>query len=57
MEDIVYPAALGCKAQISEDLGEMREQLRKQLNRIRELRIRKVEEPGIITALSIRLIS
>ncbi|KAF8339341.1 pol II transcription elongation factor [Amanita rubescens] len=45
IEDIVYPAALGGRAQISEDLGEMREQLRKQLNRIRELRIRKVEEP------------
>lgn len=47
VEDIVYPAVLGARAQISEDLGEMREQLRKQLNRIRELRVRKVEEPGI----------
>lgn len=47
VEDIVYPAALGCRAQISEDLGEMREQLRKQLDRIRELRVRRVEEPGI----------
>ncbi|KAE9404784.1 IKI3-domain-containing protein [Gymnopus androsaceus JB14] len=33
------------RAQINEDLGEMKEQLRKQLNRIRELRVKKVEEP------------
>ncbi|KAJ3564648.1 hypothetical protein NP233_g8162 [Leucocoprinus birnbaumii] len=45
MEDVVYPAALESKAQFTEDITEMREQIRKQLNRIRELRIRKVEEP------------
>lgn len=35
------------RAQIAEELGEMREQLRKQLARIRELRIKRVEEPGM----------
>ncbi|KIL68708.1 hypothetical protein M378DRAFT_8174 [Amanita muscaria Koide BX008] len=43
--EILHPAALETKAQITEDLNEMREQLRKQVNRLRELRIRKVEEP------------
>ena len=42
----MHPASLESRAQISEDLTEMREQLRKQVIRLRELRIRKVEEPG-----------
>lgn len=46
LEDILYPAALESRAQISEDIGEMREQLRKQVNRLHELRLKKVEEPG-----------
>ncbi|PPQ93843.1 hypothetical protein CVT25_013552 [Psilocybe cyanescens] len=45
LEDIVYPAALETRAQISEDIGEMREQIRKQVDRLRELRIKKIEEP------------
>ncbi|KAH6910413.1 pol II transcription elongation factor [Coprinopsis sp. MPI-PUGE-AT-0042] len=45
LEEIIHPAALESRAQISEDLNEMREQLRKQRNRIKELRIRKIEEP------------
>ncbi|KAF9450112.1 IkappaB kinase complex, IKAP component [Macrolepiota fuliginosa MF-IS2] len=45
LEDVVYPAALESKAQFTEDLTEMREQILKQVNRLRELRIRKVEEP------------
>ncbi|KAI0828044.1 IkappaB kinase complex IKAP component [Trametes gibbosa] len=45
IEEIVYPGALECRARISEDMSEMREQLRKQANRLRELRVRKVEEP------------
>ncbi|KAJ2931513.1 hypothetical protein H1R20_g5611, partial [Candolleomyces eurysporus] len=45
LEEIVRPASLDSRAQIAEDINEMREQLRKQRNRIRELRIRKVEEP------------
>ncbi|KAH6913768.1 pol II transcription elongation factor [Coprinopsis sp. MPI-PUGE-AT-0042] len=45
LEEIIHPAALDSCAQISEDLNEMREQLRKQRNRIKELRIRKIEEP------------
>ncbi|KAJ7072902.1 pol II transcription elongation factor [Mycena amicta] len=43
--DVIHPGALESRAQIAEDLEEMREQLRKQLNRIRELRVKKVEEP------------
>ncbi|GLB37914.1 hypothetical protein LshimejAT787_0409650 [Lyophyllum shimeji] len=45
VEDIIHPAALESCAQIVEDINECRDQLRKQLNRIRELRIRKIEEP------------
>jgi len=46
LEDIVHPAALDSRAQIAEDISEMREQIRKQINRLRELRIKKAEEPG-----------
>ncbi|KAJ7630747.1 pol II transcription elongation factor [Roridomyces roridus] len=45
MEDVIYPGALESRAQISEDIGEMREQLRKQLARLRDLRVKKAEEP------------
>ncbi|KAI0669554.1 IkappaB kinase complex IKAP component [Trametes maxima] len=45
LEEIIHPGALECRARIAEDLGEMREQLRKQVHRLRELRVRKVEEP------------
>ena len=44
--DIVHPGALESLTQVTDDILEMREQLRKQLNRIQELRIKKVEEPG-----------
>lgn len=45
-KEIIYPGALESRAQIADDINETREQLRKQLNRIKELRIKKVEEPG-----------
>jgi elongator complex protein 1 len=45
LKDIIDPAVLGARAQIAEDLTEMREQLQKQVARLRELRIKKVEEP------------
>ncbi|OCH92072.1 IkappaB kinase complex IKAP component [Obba rivulosa] len=45
LEEIVHPGALESRAQITEDLNEMKEQLRKQVQRLRELHIRKVEEP------------
>ncbi|TFK88053.1 IkappaB kinase complex IKAP component [Polyporus arcularius HHB13444] len=45
LEEIVHPGTLECRARIAEEIAEMREQLRKQLARIRELRVRKVEEP------------
>ncbi|KAI6009884.1 pol II transcription elongation factor [Pisolithus marmoratus] len=45
LQDVIMPGALDVKAQLTEDLNEMREQLRKQLARLGELRIRKVQEP------------
>ncbi|KAF9494179.1 Elongator complex protein 1 [Pleurotus eryngii] len=45
VKDVVHPGALESRSQLSDDLTEMRDQLRKQLNRIRELRIKKQEEP------------
>ncbi|KAL7277687.1 hypothetical protein ACG7TL_008619 [Trametes sanguinea] len=45
MAEIIHPGALECRSRIAEDLTEMREQLLKQVNRLRELRVRKVEEP------------
>ncbi|KAF9262678.1 pol II transcription elongation factor [Marasmius fiardii PR-910] len=45
LTEIIHPGALESRAQIAEDVSEMREQLKKQLNRIRELRIKKIEEP------------
>ncbi|KAF8963616.1 IKI3 family-domain-containing protein [Flammula alnicola] len=45
LEEIVHPASLESRAQISEDINEMREQIRKQVARLRELRLKKVEEP------------
>ncbi|KAJ7198481.1 pol II transcription elongation factor [Mycena pura] len=47
LTDIIHPGALESRAQISEDVDEMREQLRKQLQRIRELRVKKVDEPDV----------
>ena len=44
--DIIHPGALETLTEVADDILEMREQLRKQLNRIQELRIKKVEEPG-----------
>ncbi|CAL1711610.1 unnamed protein product [Somion occarium] len=45
LEEVIYPAALESRVQIAEDLGEMKEQLRKQVQRLRELRVKKAEEP------------
>jgi hypothetical protein len=55
LTDIIYPSSLESRAQLEEDLNEMREQLRKQVHRLRELRIKKVEEPGT-SLLSIQMI-
>lgn len=46
LEEIIHPGALECRARLTEEMGEMREQLRKQVSRLKELRVRKVEEPG-----------
>lgn len=53
LEEIIDPAVLEARSQIAEDLTEMREQLQKQVARLRELRIKKAEEPGtpVISAL------
>ncbi|EPQ55375.1 IkappaB kinase complex, IKAP component [Gloeophyllum trabeum ATCC 11539] len=45
LTEIVLPAILESRSQIGEDISEMREQLQKQLHRIRELRVKKIEEP------------
>ena len=47
IEEIIHPAALESKNQMMEDLKEMKEQIRKQMNRLRELRVKKAEEPGM----------
>jgi elongator complex protein 1 len=47
MEEIIYPGALETKSQLAEDLGEMKSQLSKQVARVRELRVKKVEQPGM----------
>ena len=44
--EILHPASLDSRTQISEDLEEMWTQLRKQVARLRELRVKKIEEPG-----------
>jgi len=46
LDDVVLPGALDCRTQIGDDINEMRDQLRKQVARLTELRIKKVEEPG-----------
>jgi len=49
IEEIIHPGALETKSQLAEDLGEMRSQLSKQMDRVRELRVKKVEQPGIVS--------
>jgi len=45
LEEIIHPGALETKSQLVEDLGEMKSQLSKQVARVQELRIKKVEQP------------
>jgi len=45
-KDVVYPGALESKTQFTEDITEMREQIRKQASRLQELRLKRIEEPG-----------
>ncbi|KAG1835906.1 pol II transcription elongation factor [Suillus subalutaceus] len=45
VDQLLLPCALDCRAQIGDDINEMREQLCKQVARLTELRIKKVEEP------------
>ena len=46
MEEVIHPGALETKSQLAEELGEMKSQLLKQVARVRELRVKKVEQPG-----------
>ena len=52
-EEIIHPGALETKSQLTEDLGEMKSQLSKQSTRVHELRIKKVEQPGMESPLDI----
>ena len=52
LEEIILPGTLESRAQIAEEIGEMKDQLRKQVLRLRELRIKKVEEPGTFCIMS-----
>ena len=51
LEEIIDPAVLEARTQISEDITEMGEQLQKQVARLLELRIKKAEEPGTLIVL------
>jgi elongator complex protein 1 len=46
LAEVIHPGALESRAQLAEDINEMRDQLRKQVHRLQELRIKKVKEPG-----------
>ena len=46
LTDIIHPGILETRCQLADDLSEMREQIRKQLRRLCELRAKKAEEPG-----------
>jgi len=45
IQEIICPGALETKSQLAEDLSEMKAQLSKQVARVRELRVKKVEQP------------
>ena len=47
IEEILHPACLDSRTQLGEEIEEMRNQLTKQMNRLRELAERKVAEPGM----------
>jgi polyhydroxyalkanoate synthesis regulator protein len=55
IEEILHPAALESRTQISEDIDEMRTQLQKQVNRLRELAERKIAEPGMCPPVDIAI--
>lgn len=46
LEEVVAPGALELCAQLMDELGEMRETLQTQAGRLRELRVKKAQEPG-----------
>ncbi|KAG8220454.1 IKI3 family-domain-containing protein [Butyriboletus roseoflavus] len=44
-ENVILPGALEIRSQLADDLVEMRDQLCKQITRLKELRIKKAEQP------------
>jgi hypothetical protein len=46
IDSIVHPGAIDLASQMHDDLEEMDEQLKKQYNRLQELRRAKLENPG-----------
>ncbi|KIY69796.1 IkappaB kinase complex, IKAP component [Cylindrobasidium torrendii FP15055 ss-10] len=51
LDEVIKPAALESRGQLSEDINEMREQLEKQYHRLLELKVRRVEEPDAFFGL------
>lgn len=47
LETIIHPGALDSMSQLAEDINDMHEQLKKQMNRIKELKIKKADDPGL----------
>lgn len=52
LKELVEPGLLDASAQLTEDISEMRAQLRKQRARIAELRVKRDEDPGAYLILS-----
>ncbi len=46
LEEIAFSGALESRAHIAEESDEMKEQLKTRAVRLRELRVKKFEEPG-----------
>ena len=57
IEEVIHPGALETKSQLAEDLGEMKSQLSKQVARVRELRVKKIEQPGMELSFKIGVTS
>lgn len=46
VETILHPEALEVRYQIGEDATELKEQLEKQVERLKELKVKKATDPG-----------
>lgn len=45
-DEVILPGAFDMRTQFADDLNEMHEQLQKQVTRLKELWMKKVEQPG-----------